>query len=91
MAGSYGQNLDQRRERKDQPQSRFVQLWGVGGAHLPVQVDAFLRQLSPAVLGVIVRLVLHHLHPVPSIALLTAVLADHVELADPVLGAQRCW
>lgn len=59
------------------------------GAHLPVQVDAFLRQLSPAVLGVIVWLVLHHLHPVPSIALLTAVLADHVELADPVLGARR--
>lgn len=79
MAWSYGQTLDQRTERKDQPQS----------ARLPVQVDAFLRQLSSAVLGVIVRLVPHHLHPVPSIALLTAVLADHEELADPVLGAQR--
>lgn len=64
---------------------------GQGGArvHLPVQVDAFLCQLSSAVLRVDVRLVLHHLHPVPSIALLTAVLADHVELADPVLEAQR--
>lgn len=64
---------------------------GEGGcrARLPVQVDAFLRQLSLAVLRVDVRLVLHHLHPVPAAALLTAVLADHVELADPVLEVQR--
>lgn len=34
MAGSYGQTLDQRRERKDQPQSRFVQLWGGGVEHI---------------------------------------------------------
>lgn len=69
-------------------QRSAVRLWE-RGARLPVQVDAFLRQLSLTVLGVNVRLVLHHLHPVSSIALLTAVLADHVELANPVLGTQK--
>lgn len=50
-----------------------------------VEVDAFLRELSRAVHGVLVRFVLDHLHPFAALALLMAVLADHVELADPVL------
>lgn len=51
----------------------------------PVQVDPFLRQLSRAVLGVDVGLIPHHLHPFSPSALLTAVLADHVQLPYPVL------
>lgn len=40
-------------------------------------------------LGVHVRLVPHHLHPLAAAALLAAVLADHVQLPDPVLEAEE--
>ena len=56
---------------------------------IPAEVYALLRQLSRAVLWVYLRLILHHLHPLPSVTLLTAVLADHIQLADPVLGRQE--
>ena len=35
--------------------------------------------------GVLKRLVLDHLHALPSVTLLMAVFADHVQLANPVL------
>lgn len=50
-----------------------------------VEVDAFLGELSRSVHGVLVRLVLDHLHPFAALALLMTVFADHVKLADPVL------
>lgn len=50
-----------------------------------VEVDAFLRELSRSVYRVLVGLVLDHLHPFAALALLMAVFADHVKLADPVL------
>lgn len=87
MALSDSQILDQRTGKWAQRSATITA--GGGRAHLPAQVDAFLRLLSLAVLRVDVGLVLHHLHPLPPVALLTAVLADHVELADPVLEVQR--
>lgn len=54
-----------------------------------VEVDPFLGELSRAVLRVFVRLVLDHLHALPTLTLLVAVLADHVELTDPVLQGQE--
>lgn len=53
--------------------------------HSLVEVDSFLGELSRSVLGIIVGLVLDHLHALPPFALLVAVFADHVELTDPVL------
>lgn len=50
-----------------------------------VEVDAFLSELSCSVHGILVRLVLDHLHPFAALALLMTVFADHVQLADPVL------
>lgn len=55
----------------------------------PAEVDSFLRHLSRAVLGVSIGLVPHHLHPFSAPALLAAVLADHVQLPDPVLEPER--
>lgn len=50
-----------------------------------VEIDAFLGELSSTVCGVLKRLVLHHLHTLASLALLMAMLADHVQLPNPVL------
>lgn len=50
-----------------------------------VEIDTFLCELSSAICWVFKRLVLHHLHALASLALLVAVLADHVQLPDPVL------
>lgn len=50
-----------------------------------VEIDTFLCELASAICGVLKRLVLHHLHPLASLALLVAVFADHVQLPDPVL------
>lgn len=54
-----------------------------------VEVDAFLGELSRSVHGVLVGLVLDHLHPFAALALLMTVLADHVKLADPVLEEEQ--
>lgn len=54
-----------------------------------VEVDSFLGELSRAVLRVFVGLVLDHLHALPTLTLLVAVFADHVELTDPVLKGQE--
>lgn len=54
-----------------------------------VEVDAFLRELSCSVHGILVRLVLDHLHPFAALALLMTVFADHVQLADPVLEEEH--
>lgn len=60
--------------------------------HPLVEVDSFLSELSRSVLGILVRLVLDHLHALAAFALLVAVFADHVELTDPVLKdkEQKC-
>ncbi len=44
----------------------------------PVEVDAFLCDLSGSVFGVCAGFITDDLHPFASSALLTAVLADHV-------------
>lgn len=54
-----------------------------------VEVDAFLSELSCSVHGVLVRLVLDHLHPFAALALLMTVFADHVKLADPILQEEQ--
>lgn len=56
--------------------------------HLPVEIDAFFRELPVAVVWIFVGLVLHHLHPFAPVALLMAVLADHVQLPDAVLPSK---
>lgn len=65
-------------------------LWQVIDANLYslVEINAFLSELSRAVGGVLIGFVLHHLHSLSSLALLVAVLADHVQLANPVLETQ---
>lgn len=57
-----------------------------------VEVDSFLSELSRSVLGIVIGLVLDHLHALPAFALLVAVFADHVELTDLVLEdkEQKC-
>ena len=55
------------------------------GRELAGDVNAFLSELSLAMLGVLVRSVLHHLHPLPLLALLRAVLGYHVQLTNFVL------
>ena len=55
------------------------------GRELAGDVNAFLSELSLAVLRVLVRSVLHHLHPLPLLALLRAVLGYHVQLTNFVL------
>lgn len=57
----------------------------VGWWGSPGEVDAFLGHLAGPVLGVRVRLVTEHLHPLSSPALLTAVFADHIQLTDLIL------
>lgn len=52
---------------------------------LPAEVDPFLSQLPRSVLGMGLGFVAYHLHPFPSSALFTAVLSDHIQLANPVL------
>lgn len=54
-----------------------------------VEVDPLLGELSRAVLRIVVRLILDHLHALPTLALFVAVFADHVELTDPVLKGQE--
>lgn len=54
----------------------------------PGEVDSLLSELPGAVHGVLVGLVLHHLHALALLALLVAVLADGVELPHAVLPAQ---
>lgn len=51
----------------------------------PGEVDALLGELAGAVDGVLVGLVLHHLHALALLALLVAVLADGVQLPHAVL------
>lgn len=51
----------------------------------PVEVDAFLCDLSCSVFGVCARLIADDLHPFTSSALFIAVLADHVQLTDLIL------
>lgn len=57
--------------------------------HSLVEVDSFLGELSRSVLRIFVRLILDHLHPLPTFTLFVAVFADHVELTDPVLKDQE--
>lgn len=62
--------------------------------HSPVEVDSLLCELSRAMSGVFKWLILDDLHSFAPIALLVAVLADHVQLSDPVLqekGHRRVW
>ena len=72
--------------------------WTTGGADgldrgpvadVLVEIDALLRELAQAVCGVLVGLVLDDLHALPPLALLQTVLADHVQLANPVLNTQE--
>lgn len=60
-----------------------------GAAGSPGEVDTLLSELAGAVDGVLVGLVLHHLHALALLALLVAVLADGVELPHAVLQPQR--
>lgn len=60
-----------------------------GAAASPGEVDALLGELAGAVDGVLVGLVLHHLHTLALLALLVTVLADGVELPYAVLQPQR--
>lgn len=53
--------------------------------HSPVEIHALLGELPVTVVRVLEGLVLHDLHPFPSVALFVAVLADHVQLSDFVL------
>ena len=55
------------------------------GRQLAGDVNAFLSELSLAMLRVLVRSVLHHLDPLPFLALFRAVLGYHVQLANFVL------
>lgn len=57
----------------------------------PVEVDSFLCELALAMNWVFKRLVLNNFYPFPSIALLMAVFADHVQLSDPVLEDKDTW
>lgn len=62
--------------------------WGRTGPRArasPGEVDALLGELAGAVDGVLVGLVLHHLHALALLALLVAVLADGVQLPHAVL------
>lgn len=56
---------------------------------VPAEVDSFLGQLPRSVLGVIIWLIPHHLHPLSPTTLLTAVLTDHVQLPNPVLEPEE--
>lgn len=60
-----------------------------GAAASPGEVDALLGELAGTVDGVLVGLVLHHLHTLALLALLVTVLADGVELPYAVLEPQR--
>lgn len=53
--------------------------------HSLVEVDSFLSELSWSVLGVLIWLVLDHLHPLPTFTLFMTVFADHIQLTNPVL------
>lgn len=53
--------------------------------HSPVEVDTFLGELALTVGGVVKRFILDHLHPLAAVTLLMAVLADHIQLTNPVL------
>lgn len=53
--------------------------------HSLVEVDSFLSELSWSVLGILIRLVLDHLHPFSTLTLLMTMFADHIELTNPVL------
>lgn len=55
------------------------------GHHSPVEIHPLLRELSVAVVRVLKGLVLDDFYPFPSVTLLMAVLADHVQLSDFVL------
>lgn len=62
--------------------------WGRMGPRAgasPGEVDALLGELAGAVDGVLVGLVLHHLHALALLTLLVAVLADGVQLPYAVL------
>jgi len=60
-----------------------------GAAASPGEVDTLLGELAGAVDGVLVGLVLHHLHALALLTLLVTVLADGVELPHAVLQPQR--
>lgn len=53
--------------------------------HSLVEVDPFLGELSRSVHGVLIGLVLDHLHPFAAVTLFMTVFADHIKLANPVL------
>lgn len=59
--------------------------WHASGPHLPVEIHTLLGELPVAVVRVLKGLILDNLHTFPSVALLVAVLADHVQLSDFVL------
>lgn len=50
-----------------------------------IEIDSLLGELSIAMMWVSEGFILHHLHAFSSVALLVAVLADHVQLPDLVL------
>lgn len=63
-----------------------LKIWHMArGRHSLVEVDSFLGELAWSVLGVLIRLILDHLHPLPTFTLFMAVFTDHIQLADPVL------
>lgn len=66
--------------------SKYVISWS---SLSPAEVDSLLGQLSLAVVRVNIWLVPHHLHPLAPSTLLAAVLADHVQLPNPVLEAEE--
>lgn len=51
---------------------------GGGCHHLPVEIHALLGELPIAMVRVLKGLILDNFYPFPSVALLVAVLADHV-------------
>lgn len=51
----------------------------------PIEIDSLLGELPIAMVRVSEGFVLHHLHTFSSVALLMAVLANHVQLPDLVL------
>lgn len=53
--------------------------------HSLVEVDSFLGELAWSMLGVLIWLILDHLHSLPAFTLFMTVFTDHIQLADSVL------
>lgn len=60
-------------------------MFSTRGRHSLVEVDSFLSELAWSVLWILIRLILDHLHPLPTFTLFMTVFTDHIQLADPVL------